>query len=261
MVSRRRLRLGSIAVPLMFLWMLGGCGFGYSRDVYQTSRYRGVFHTIRKGQTLWGISRAYNVDVEQIAVLNGIGDPERLEAGVKIFIPGVSRTVVVPQNGHSAAPRNRPRWAYPVKRQTDVRRNMKRRKRRVQKVSPNSIRFDWPVRGQVVRGFGSRNGVRYDGIAISAPARTTVRAAAAGKVIFSDWGPGIFGRTVIIRHDDGVYHSVYAHNAINLVKRGQSVRRGTPIARVGQTGNVEKAQLHFEIRYRTKPRDPLIYLP
>ncbi len=113
----------------------------------------------------------------------------------------------------------------------------------------------------MVRKFGSRGGVKYDGIAISAPKRATVRAAAAGRVIFSDWGPGSLGRTVIIRHADGAYHSVYAHNSVNLVKKGQLVRRGFPIARVGQTGKVENTRLHFEIRYRTKPRNPLAYLP
>ena len=88
-----------------------------------------------------------------------------------------------------------------------------------------------------------------------------MRAAARGRVIFSDWGPGNFGRMVIIRHAGGEFHSVYSHNQVNLVKRGQVVRRGAPIARVGATGDVQTAQLHFEIRYRTRPRDPLTYLP
>jgi lipoprotein NlpD len=230
-------------------------------EVRETLRRRGVYHTIRSGQTLWRISRAYGADVEQIAVLNGINNPDRLRAGVRIFIPGAIRVVAVPGNGRSSAPRKRPNWAEPAKRKSRAPRKSARRMRAARKVSQNSVRFVWPVRGKVVRGFGSRNGVKYDGIAISAPRRATVRAAATGRVIFSDWGPGSLGRTVIIRHAGGVYHSVYAHNAVNLVKRGQKVRQGSPIARVGQTGNAQKAQLHFEIRYRTKPRDPLTYLP
>ncbi len=255
----RKLFRSAPGVALLFFGMLlGGCAFWPSHEVYETSRHRGVYHTIRKGQTLWRISRAYGADVEQVAVLNGINNPDRLEAGVKIFIPGATRVMAVPRYGRSSAPRKRPGWAAPSRNHA---RRPARRKRTARKVSANSVRFVWPVRGKVVRGFGSQNGVKYEGIAISAPERTTVRAAATGRVIFSDWGPGSFGRTVIIRHDGGAYHSVYAHNAVNLVRRGQTVRRGAPIARVGQTGKVEKAQLHFEIRYRTKPRDPLTYLP
>ncbi len=103
--------------------------------------------------------------------------------------------------------------------------------------------------------------MKYDGITIRGAERATVRAAAPGRVIFSDWGPGGLGRTVIIRHAGGDYHSVYAHNSFNIVRAGQRVRRGAPIARLGSSGEAESARLHFEIRYRTKPRNPLTYLP
>ncbi len=245
---------------LSAIW-LGGCAFRSPPDGYEAARRRGAYHTIRKGETLWRISRAYRADAEQVAVLNGIHDPDQLQAGVRIFIPGAARAVAVPRYGRSAAPRKRPRWAAPVKKKGRPPRRSARRKRSDRRDSRSSVRFVWPVRGKVVRKFGSRGGVKYDGIAISAPKRATVRAAAAGRVIFSDWGPGSFGRTVIIRHADGAYHSVYAHNSVNLVKKGQLVRRGFPIARVGQTGKVENTRLHFEIRYRTKPRNPLTYLP
>lgn len=245
------------------LW-LSGCGV-WSRPVrYEVSSpRRGVYHTIRRGQTLWRISKAYGADVEQVAVLNGINNPDRLKAGRRIFIPGAARKIAVPRYARSFVPRKRPGWAAPAKTISRARSSRRpvRRMRNGRKTSQARLRFEWPVRGKVVRGFGSRNGVKYDGIAISAPERATVRAAAAGRVIFSDWGPGNLGRTVIIRHAGGAYHSVYAHNSVNLVKRGQAVRRGSPIARVGRTGEVKKAQLHFEIRFRTKPRDPLTYLP
>ncbi|MDA1000497.1 MAG: peptidoglycan DD-metalloendopeptidase family protein, partial [bacterium] len=123
------------------------------------------------------------------------------------------------------------------------------------------VQFDWPVQGKIIRRYGNKRGLRSDGIDIAATPRTTVKAAANGKVIFSDWGPGEFGRTIIIRHRGGEFHSVYAHNAQNLVRKGDTVQRGAAIARVGRSGGTEMAMLHFQIRYRTKPRNPLSYLP
>jgi lipoprotein NlpD len=242
---------------LSFLW-LGGCFLFSEPDGYPTRSRNGVYHTVRPGQTLWGISKIYGADVEQVAVMNGIGNPDRLEAGTRIFIPGRRGMKKVSRNGASSVSRKRPRWA---RRQPKKSVQSSWSRSAAEKRAARSLRFTWPVRGKVVKRFGSQNGVRYEGIAISAPRKATVRAAARGRVIFSDWGPGNFGRMVIIRHAGGEFHSVYSHNQVNLVKRGQVVRRGAPIARVGATGDVQTAQLHFEIRYRTRPRDPLTYLP
>lgn len=84
-------------------------------------------------------------------------------------------------------------------------------------------------------------------------------AAADGKVIFSDVLRG-YGNVVIIRHAKG-YLTVYAHNRTNLVKEGQSVRQGDPVAEVGQTGRATGPSLHFEVRKDNLARDPLRYLP
>jgi lipoprotein NlpD len=207
------------------------------------------------------------VNIEQIAVLNGIDNPDILRAGAKVFIPGADRVRAVSRTGGSGAPRVRPRWAAPRRRKGAPARGKRsargdrnirsKRSARRERSARRRVRFAWPVKGRLLRRFGTRRGVKYDGIAI----RGAERAAAPGRVIFSDWGPGGLGRTVIIRHAGGDYHSVYAHNAINIVRTGQQVRRGAPIARLGSSGDVESARLHFEIRYRTKPRNPLTYLP
>ena len=249
--------LSRAALLLSFLW-LGGCFFFSEPDFYQTGSRNGVYHTVRPGQTLWRISKIYGADVEQVAVMNGIGNPDRLEVGTRIFIPRGRRMRKVSRNVRSSVPRKRPRWA---RRQRPKNSHSRRSITTAERRAARALRFAWPIRGKIVKRFGSQNGVRYDGIAISAPSQATVRAAAPGRVIFSDWGPGNFGRMVIIRHAGGDFHSVYSHNKVNLVRRGQVVRRGSPIARVGATGDVQTAQLHFEIRYRTRPRNPLTYLP
>jgi murein DD-endopeptidase MepM/ murein hydrolase activator NlpD len=65
---------------------------------------------------------------------------------------------------------------------------------------------------------------------------------------------------VLIKHADG-WVSAYAHNQTLLVKKGDKVRRGQPIAQVGATGSVGDPQLHFELRRGTRALDPLDHLP
>ena len=239
------------SAPLALILALGGCAwFGPAAEEAAPPKKQGVYHTVLPGQTLWRISRTYGVDVEEIAVLNGINNPDRLLAGARLFIPRAARALPVPARGGPAPPKERPRWAQAEEPhgKSPARRNV-------------ALRFAWPAEGKLLHRFGSKEGAKYDGIVIAAQPASPVRAAAPGQVIFSDWGPGGYGRTIIIRHAAGEYHSVYAHNAENLVKKGDVVEGGRLIARVGRTGNVGQAQLHFEIRHRTVPQDPLSYLP
>jgi len=107
--------------------------------------------------------------------------------------------------------------------------------------------------------FGPRGHSNHDGIDISAPEGTPVRAAADGVVIYCDVLHG-YGNVVIVDHNDGLT-SVYAHNKLNLARVGARVRRGDVIASVGQTGKTTGPNLHFEIRRHNVARDPIRYLP
>ena len=121
--------------------------------------------------------------------------------------------------------------------------------------------FQWPVRGRIVSVFGtSANGAQNDGINILAPTGTTVSAADGGTVAYAGNELRGFGNLLLIKHADG-WVTAYAHNEVLLVKKGDKVRRGQPIARVGTTGGVAQAQLHFELRRGTKAIDPLDHLP
>ncbi len=122
--------------------------------------------------------------------------------------------------------------------------------------------FAWPISGgHVIAEFGpSEGGGHNDGINIAAAAGTTVTAADDGVVAYAGNELRGYGNLVLIKHANG-WMTAYAHNAALLVKRGQKVMRGEPIARVGTTGAVGEPQLHFEIRHGTKPMDPSEYLP
>ena len=87
----------------------------------------------------------------------------------------------------------------------------------------------------------------------------SVYAAADGKVVYS--GPGIvgYGNLIILKHND-FYLSAYAHNSRLLVEEGLRVRSGQKIAEMGSTGT-SRNMLHFEIRKKGNPVDPLKYLP
>lgn len=125
---------------------------------------------------------------------------------------------------------------------------------------PREGRFVWPVRGRIVTRFGpTGRGLHNDGINIAAPRGSTVVAAEAGVVAYAGNELRGFGNLLLIKHADG-WITAYAHNEALLVRRGERVRRGQPIARVGQTGNVGQPQLHFELRRGTRAIDPSEHL-
>jgi murein DD-endopeptidase MepM/ murein hydrolase activator NlpD len=120
--------------------------------------------------------------------------------------------------------------------------------------------LSWPILGTVTQRF-SRNGPqRHDGIDIAAPKGAIIRAAADGKVIFSDWGPGGYGRLVIVEHTAHIV-TVYAHNERNLVQRNQRVKQGQAIATVGRSGRATDYHVHFEVRFKAVPKPPFPLLP
>ncbi|HUB96479.1 MAG TPA: LysM peptidoglycan-binding domain-containing M23 family metallopeptidase [Stellaceae bacterium] len=127
-------------------------------------------------------------------------------------------------------------------------------------LKPTSV-FIWPVHGHVLASFGeSAQGTHNDGIDIAAPEGTPVLAAAAGEVAYAGNELKGYGNLILVKHDNG-FVTAYAHNASLLVKRGDRVARGQPIAKVGATGAVDQPQLHFEIRRGTRALDPSDYLP
>jgi murein DD-endopeptidase MepM/ murein hydrolase activator NlpD len=126
---------------------------------------------------------------------------------------------------------------------------------------PGVRSFIWPVHGRVIGSYGNgEGGTHNDGINIAAPAGTPVLAADDGTVAYAGNELRGYGNLVLIKHANG-WLTAYAHNSVLLVKRGDRVRRGQMIARVGATGAVGAPQLHFEIRHGTRALDPSDYLP
>lgn len=117
----------------------------------------------------------------------------------------------------------------------------------------------WPVDGVVISLFGEDDGARHDGIDIAAPEGTPIWAAADGEVLFSGEQQG-YGLILILRHE-GDLVTVYGHNLENLVREGEQVKKGQPLARVGQSGGQLTPSLHFEVRKGAVATNPLLLLP
>ncbi len=197
----------------------------------------GIHHRVRPGENLYRISKAYGIDYKRLARINRIPPPYHVRAGQRIFIPGAKRQLPVAVITPRAVSAKPPQRHY----------------------EPRSRGLLWPVSGRVTSGFGPRPPGHHDGIDIAAPKGTPVRAAGAGRVIFSDRLSG-YGNVIILEHDGGLT-TVYAHNARNLVPTGARVERGQRIATVGDSGRASEPHLHFEVRKDNVARNPLFYLP
>ncbi|MEW5895257.1 MAG: peptidoglycan DD-metalloendopeptidase family protein [Candidatus Omnitrophota bacterium] len=203
---------------------LTGCVSVYYPETAPISKERGkgVFHPVKKGQTLWRIAQSYNVDIDQVIALNNISDASLLRPGEKIFIPGADHVLdIVISEDHS--PKDG---------------------------------FSWPLKGPVLSHFSSSRGLLKQGIRIKAGSRSPITAVRQGEVVFADDLLG-YGSTVIIDHHDGLM-SVYANNGQFSIALGDEVRQGQAIA-TSRSG--EDSFLYFEIRRNGTAMNPLFYLP
>ncbi|MDX1400818.1 MAG: LysM peptidoglycan-binding domain-containing M23 family metallopeptidase [Kiloniellales bacterium] len=118
-------------------------------------------------------------------------------------------------------------------------------------------KFLWPVQGRIVSEFGPQGSGRHnDGINILAPRGAPVRAAENGVVVYVGSQLQGFGNLLLVKHSDG-WLTAYAHTESILVSKGDVVKRGQTLARVGSSGNVASPQLHFEVRKGKRAIDPM----
>jgi len=134
-------------------------------------------------------------------------------------------------------------------------------------VAAGSGRFGWPAKGVIVSTFGPKPTLaQNDGIDIGAAYGSPVVATADGRVVFNGAVAGQ-GKTILMKHYDDSWASVYGQLSKSLVKNDERVVKGQVIACVGQGANINQPQLHFELRYRPTPTDkhrpvnPLLILP
>ena len=80
---------------IAFLFLTACQGFQF--DPWPDKRF-GVHHTVQKGQTLYRIAQAYDIDLEVLRRANFIRDASKIKEGMQLWIPGASRVLTVPAN-------------------------------------------------------------------------------------------------------------------------------------------------------------------
>ncbi|MFA5145205.1 MAG: LysM peptidoglycan-binding domain-containing M23 family metallopeptidase [Candidatus Omnitrophota bacterium] len=224
-IFNNRKKITYLLTTIFYLLFFAGCASApYIKPAAPVAGIPGVYHRVEKGQTLWKISKLYNVDLDRITQINHISDTSNIEIGQLIFIPNRQKQVSLPD-----------RYA--------------------------SEDFMWPVKGRVIAAFGQVfNNMVNKGINIQPYDNLEVVASRAGKVVFYKDNFRHFGKTLIIDHGDG-FSTVYARNAQVFVKAGDSVGKGSVIAKTGCGGRSKSTYLHFEIRKGYAPQNPIFYLP
>jgi len=227
-----------------------------------------MIHVISRGDTLYSISRRYGVDTHILAARNGIQSPYTIQVNQTLVIPDAYTTASVALNRSDTGSSVKVQGRIASENSRSKLRENKQAKSAPPAIPPQPLapparsgsRFAWPVQGKVTARFGSvGKGLHNDGINILVREGTNVRASENGVVAYSGNELKGFGNLLLVKHDDG-WMTAYAHNRNLFVKRGERVQKGQIVAKVGRTGNVRTAQLHFEIRRGTKAVDPLKHL-
>ena len=242
-------------------------------------------HVVQKGDTIYSISRRYNVDMSLLARQNQLKAPYNIYEGQFLRLPGSIVETAQTNVGVQKAPAEpkpvvrsssdtgrKETGKTPQKSSTktssgtslakaSVKNTPKKSSVRLPAPPTRSARqFAWPVKGKIMTKFGAAGAGRHnDGINIRVKEGSSVCAAENGVVAYAGNELKGFGNLLLIKHSDG-WITAYAHNDSILVKRGQTVSRGQPVAKAGHTGNAKEPQLHFEIRKGTKAVDPLNYM-
>lgn len=208
-------------------------------------------YVVKRGDSLSVIAENKNADMYAIARLNGLKPPYRINIGQRLTLPDASRPrpYDVATAGVPAPKRAPPARARP--------------KQKIVAAPPASTGkgFRWPLRGRIISTYGGKSkGLKNDGINIAAPRGAKVVAAENGVVAYAGNELRGFGNLLLLKHAGG-WITAYAHNETLLVQRGDKIKKGQTIARVGSSGNVQVPQLHFELRKGKKAIDPVKYLP
>lgn len=214
-------------------------------------------YTVEPGDTLFKIALKYGTTVQAIAEANNITDPSQLRVGQLLSVKGATTPSVVvtaptstsiTMAGSDGAVAEQkvepvPSPVSPVA--TDA----------VRASDAGLVNWGWPASGTLIQGFTANT----KGIDIKGEIGDPIIAAADGKVVYAGNGLRGLGNLILLDHTNG-FITAYAHNDTLLVKTGQKINKGQQIATLGES-DTTSPHLHFEVRRRNIPVNPLSYLP
>lgn len=250
---------------------------------YEAASWREDTYKVRRGDTLYSIAFRANLDVQEVARLNNLTPPYRLQPDQVLQLK--SATQIPAKNNSSSVTIANKNTNQPVTKVASevVVSPVKNRygektsstaqvgRKATSKTGPLTpqgqpeksvpsaqIRWQWPTQGQVVRRFSTQEPMNR-GIEFSGSKGDSVVAAAAGKVVYVGTALRGYGRLIIVKHNDD-YITAYGHNDNILVQEQQWVEAGQQIATMGNSGR-EDVRLRFELRLRGNSVNPENYLP
>ncbi len=232
----------------------------YSRAEVDTlkSKQQRDYHVVVKGDTLYSIAWRYGHDHRDLAHWNGIVNKHVIFPGQLIRLK--PRPIQVSSQKYEpvvSTKKNKNKQSKAAKRsaQTTKQTSYKPTKKS-KKVSSGSVKWQWPTKGKLVK---LNTPTSKKGVDIAGRVGQSIKAAAAGDVVYSGSGLLGYGNLIIIKHND-IFLSAYAHNEKIYANEGDKVRAGEKIATMG-LGNKGSPILHFEIRKDGSPVNPLQHLP
>ena len=184
----------------------------------------GTLVPIDPNQSLELLAETFRVDPDVLRRLNRIGPDGKLPK--ELFIPAVTTDAIAPKQTAADPAGGRERV----------------------------VRFIWPTQGVITQYFWQY----HPGIDIANATGTPEVAADGGKVVWAGWGD--YGIYVELDHGNG-FSTIYAHMSKVLVSVGQTVVKGQLLGLMGETGRATGPHLHFEIRFKGVPQNPLDLLP
>ena len=215
---------------------------------------------------MYRISQAYKISIAKLMEANRLSSPSAVKVGQKLFIPGAKSVLRVepyiplspsekktleesldtgeppaplpPTSEYSKEPRDseKPPWWG------------------------KELDIIWPIQGRITSPFGPRGKRFHGGMDIGSPSYQEVKAAMDGEVILARHTRTGYGKVVVLRHDQG-FSTIYGHLNVIIAREGEAVRKGQSIGGVGSTGRSTGPHLHFEMRHKGHPLDPLPLLP
>jgi lipoprotein NlpD len=203
------------------------------------TRYR-----VRQGDTIYSIARRLGLSPKALAAANGLKN-YRIYPGQVLHVSSAGGSHRVKQ---AKAGRIRSK---------NLNKTAKISRKSKKPIRPYKGGWRWPTDGRLVGRYTGKG--KKKGIEIAGKRGQAIIAAAKGKVVYQGSGLRGYGRLLILKHNDD-YLSAYAHCENIYAKEGDVIKQGTRIATMGDSGT-DRVKLHFEIRYRGNPVNPLKHLP